>query len=384
MLLVWLGISFLLALCASAMAPIQIGAPDGATDGQIIQRGGLAAAGGASKMFHAAAETMASAPHADMAMPMPEAMGMPMPEARGSIGAGFGANVVNEMRGVPLPPPPPGALSGAVVLKSGSFEATLMPGSLPAATAALEALVASHKGFVEASNLYTDAWLMTRWREAAASGAAMPAAVAAALAAGGSPQTHASLTLRVPVGAFERLRSDARTALTALGPSASAEVVSESTNAQDVTEAYADTVARLGTDAAALARMDVLLGAAATVHEVLSVKREMDQIEARLAGLEASRKATEGQARMASLHVSLRVAEPPSPAPPTPTPRPGWSPGATLGAAVAALGRVGAGAVDVTIFAAVFSVPVGAALCAGMLLWRRARAGGRADETSAE
>lgn len=380
----WLGLSLLFAVIF-AMAPLNEPNDDRATVGSapaLLQRGEKVM-GRASKMHAAVMSEPAPAP---MAFAQPDGGGFASDAGgfHGGGGGGFDATVVNEMRAVPAPPPPAGVLSGPVVLKSGSLEATVLPGAVPAAVAALGALAGSLKGFVEASNSYTDTWLLTRWRDAAAAGVPLPAAAAAALAPGGSPQTHASLTLRVPAASFDRLRGDVRDALAALGADAAAVVVSESSNAQDVTESYADTVARLGTDAAALARMDVLLGSANTVHEVLAVKREMDAIESRIAGLEASRKATEGQARQSSLFVNVHLAEPPAPpAPPTPTPRPGWSPGATLGTAVAALGRAGTVGVDVLIYAAVFSVPVGALLWAGALLWRRAGGGGRAGGLSA-
>jgi hypothetical protein len=170
LLLLWLGLSFFLAL-VFAIAPLpptetDVSGPPRAPE---LYSRGEARVERASKMHHA---IMSEPAAASMPMPMPPQADF-AGDAGGSWAGGGGASstvlnapVVDAMRAVPAPPPPAGALSGPVVLKSGSLEASLLPGAVPSAAAALEALAAPLKGFVEASNSYTDAWLLTRPRRA--------------------------------------------------------------------------------------------------------------------------------------------------------------------------------------------------------------------------
>jgi hypothetical protein len=222
-------------------------------------------------------------------------------------------------------------------------------------------------GFVESSSSRSDQWLVSMWE--AYYRAALPAAEAeAAVRALGAGPTHADFQLRVPAAKFEAARAAARALAEGLG----GRVAHEQTSGVDVSEQYVDVLARQRVDERALAQMDVLLGAAATVHEVLAVKREMDALSARLESLAAQRKGLEGRAAMSSLSLSLARPQPPQPPAPTPTPAPSWSAGASLTRALDSLGGAAQAAAEVAIFAAVFSVPVAAALGVLWLAGKRA------------
>ena len=273
----------------------------------------------------------------------------------------------------------PGELTGAVQLREGALEASVALGQVGAALAALEAVVQAAGGHTESSSASSDAYLLQRWRAAAAlpptsAAAALIAqwggagALAAALAA--SLPTHASATLRIPAAAYLPTAAALRAAAAA-NPTLHLQVRSERMSTQDVTGSYREVVARLKVDGAALAALEALLPAAASISDVLAIKREMDAVNARLQGGEAVRGGWEGAAAMSTLFLSLSVEEPPvegAPPPPGPTP---WSPLHTLARAAAALGEGCAWLVDLALFMAVFSLPCGALLLAGVLGGRR-------------
>jgi hypothetical protein len=249
------------------------------------------------------------------------------------------SSAVEQMGRVELAPPDAGVLTGPVILKSGS--SSLETKDVAASMKAVEArCVAGLGGYVENSFASTDEWLLSRWREALG-----PRADPALVPAG---PTNGHLQLRVPSDRF----ADARAAVREEAARVGGRVSSEQESGSDATETYADVVTRARIDEKALKQMEALLGAATTVHEILSVKREMDAIAARTESHKAQRKSLEGRARMSAFTVSFSLPQPPAPAPPPPPP--GWSVGATFQDAVAALGKTGQAAAEVLIFTLVF------------------------------
>lgn len=255
----------------------------------------------------------------------------------------------------------PSVLSGLVLIKDGSVSGEVP--DVKSAVSRLEALVASPAvgGHVESSNLWTDQWLAQRLADAAARAEARRTGVH--LPPGGQAKplpgpTGANVNLRVPVDRFESTLGALRELLAELGGS----VTSESSSARDVTSEYVDVVARQRADELAAAQLEKLMAAAATVGDVLAVKRELDHVTQRLEGAKAQRKSLEGRASFSSLHVSLTLPQP-SPEPqPSPSPRPGWSPLRTAGNAVGTLARGGQLAVDVVVYSVVLAVPVALAV----------------------
>ena len=253
-----------------------------------------------------------------------------------------------------------------MVLRSGSVACELLDVGAAVPRVAREVAEALG-GFVESSSSRSDAWMASRWEQYYR--AAMPPAEAeAAVRALGAAPAHADFQLRVPAAKFDAARAAARALAEGLG----GRVSHEESSGVDVSEQYVDVLARPRVDERALAQMDVLLGAAATVPEVLAVRREMDQIAARLESLAAVRKGLEGRAAMSSLGVQLARPAPPSAPTPTPTPAPAWSAGATASHALDALAGAAQAAAEVAIYAAVFSLPVALVLGAIYFAGKRA------------
>jgi hypothetical protein len=264
-----------------------------------------------------------------------------------------------------------GALQGLVLIKDGSVSGEVP--DVKSAVARLEAFVASPAvgGHVESSNQWTDQWLAQRLAEAAARAEARRTGVHPPPGTQVKPlpgPTGATVNLRVPVDKFESALGGLREMLAELGGS----VTSESSSARDVTSEYVDVVARQRADELAAAQLEKLMAAAATVGDVLAVKRELDHVTQRLEGAKAQRKSLEARATYSSLHVILTLPQPPQEPPPSPTPRPGWSPLRTAGHAVGTLARGGQLAVDVAVYTAVLAVPVAAAAALAVWLARSA------------
>jgi hypothetical protein len=290
------------------------------------------------------------------------------PPGRGGDGGFVGANLATKMRAAAPEAQSGGAapLAGAVILRSGSVSCEAMDVAAAAARVLRDAADALG-GFAESQSQRQDQWLRQRWEAFRAQTVAAGGTVAPQHAAAGSGPTHADMHLRVPSERFEEARAAVRAAAAALG----GRVTSEDASGIDVSEQYVDVVARQSVDAKALAQLDVLLGAAATVHDVLQVRREMDQVSARLEGLAAQRKSLEGRAKMSSLSVSIAMPQPPQPPQPTPSPRPGWSPGDVFASALRSLGGAAQVFAEVLIYFAVFAVPVGVCLSAAFVGLKR-------------
>lgn len=111
-----------------------------------------------------------------------------------------------------------------------------------------------------------------------------------------------SITLRIPAASFESVGSKIRT----LG-----KVLSESTNVQDVTRAYADLETRLRVKREALNRIRELLRTrAGNLKEVLEAEKEISRITEEIEQAEGERRYYEHQIALSTITVSLSEPEP--------------------------------------------------------------------------
>ena len=113
-----------------------------------------------------------------------------------------------------------------------------------------------------------------------------------------------SVTLRVPVGAFERVVAQVR--------GLPVEVRSATTSGQDVTAQYADLEAQLRTLSAARARFLVILERADSIGDVLAVQQRVDDVTGRIDRLEGQRRVLAAQSDTAALEVSVSEAGDPA------------------------------------------------------------------------
>lgn len=268
--------------------------------------------------------------------------------AMGDGGSGGFQGVVAQMQGVRTEGSTQGELQGAVLLKEGyvSVETEAVAAAMEAVRTAILAL----GGDVQSSSTSTDQWLQGSWQRA------------------GKPitgPTHGNMHVRIPSAKFDEGRTAVSSAVSSAG---AGKVVSTSESVQDATAQYVDTVSRQKTAQAALKRMEVLLGAANSVQDVMMVQREMDAITDRIESAAAVRKSLESRATMSNLHVSFSIPQPPQP---TPAPPPVWSAGDALSRALSSLGTAAQKGVEVLIYTAVFAVPVALLLTLAVLVGRK-------------
>jgi hypothetical protein len=117
------------------------------------------------------------------------------------------------------------------------------------------------------------------------------------------PTPSGSVTLRVPVKAFEDVVAKVR--------SLDAEVRTASTSGKDVTAEYADIEAQLTTLMAARERFLEILSRARTIGDVLAVQQRVDDVTGRIDRLEGQRRVLAGQSDRATLEVSVTEADDP-------------------------------------------------------------------------
>lgn len=112
--------------------------------------------------------------------------------------------------------------------------------------------------------------------------------------------TGASLTLRVPVAAFQTTLND----LQGLGVLARRSVESE-----DVTEQYVDVEARMKAKMALRDRLLELLGRAGDMKDTLAVETELNRVQSDIDSMQARLKVLKGQVELATvvLHISRRA-----------------------------------------------------------------------------
>lgn len=169
------------------------------------------------------------------------------------------------------------------------------------------------------------------------------------MAAGDGPAT---LSFRIPADALEAVAGD----LAALGT-----LVSERTDATDVSSTLRDLGARLKNLRAAEANYQRLLDAATTVTDLLAVTAQLDAVRGQIEQLAAEEAALTDQVDRSLLTLTLYP-----PATPIADAADGFDPAQVAAEAVALLVGVGRGAVSLLIYALVLGLPLG--LAAGVIL----------------
>lgn len=366
-LAITLVLSLLLAISARVSAQdseIILPSSDGSVGRSGVGRGKRAFATSSSVGAASAPMPMMAAPDmmmadASFASP-PQMMKMGGMESSANSGIDMTATVT-KMREAGLTSTVDPAKQGPLVHRSGFLTVESM--DVARATEKIKKqLVDILGGWEESSSNSEDQWLLQRWDEYRKSMVQAGKAVAKEHEISRGP-THSNVNFRVPSAKFE----DARLAIRTIAAEEGGKVLNENSNGVDVTETYVDVVARQTVDTKALSQLNVLLTAATSVTDVLLIKREMDQINARLESLSGQRKSLEGRAAMSSLSASIQMPQPPPNPTPTPSPSPGWSAGAVFSDAFSSLGGFAKFGLEVTIYAAVFSVPI--AIVVGLILY---------------
>ncbi|MCW2778129.1 MAG: hypothetical protein JWN17_1854, partial [Frankiales bacterium] len=112
-----------------------------------------------------------------------------------------------------------------------------------------------------------------------------------------------SVTLRVPVDAFEQVLAQVR--------GLPGKVRTSTTSGQDVTAQYADLEAQLKTLKAARERFLTILERANSIGDVLSVQQRVDDVTGRIDRIEGQRRVLADQSDSATLEVSVTEADDP-------------------------------------------------------------------------
>ncbi|MCW2606283.1 MAG: hypothetical protein JWO60_976 [Frankiales bacterium] len=110
-----------------------------------------------------------------------------------------------------------------------------------------------------------------------------------------------SVTLRVPVDAFEQVVAQVR--------GLPGKVRASTTSGQDVTAQYADVEAQIATLKAARSRFLTILERANSIGDVLSVQQRVDDVTGRIDRLEGQRRVLADQSDTATLEVSVTEAD---------------------------------------------------------------------------
>lgn len=282
------------------------------------------------------------------------------------------AAVKNALAVPPVEPVAPGSRGNTdairMVIKEGRIDATTP--DVDATTARVQAEAIDAGGYVEVLTTARNDGLIARFGQYAA---------AANVSAYNGSATSVSITLRVPVDAFEGVFERAL----ALVGAAGGKILARNANARDVTHEYADNAAREAVDATALAQMQELMRGADKTADVLAFSREMEQISSRLQAARNKRRLLTGLASMASLRVELSL-QLPSPPPPPPVepqqPRrlsavPGWTPMLAFQQAAGELAAAARVVVDISVYLGVYIM---AAAATWAIVWGTAWTCGKA------
>lgn len=157
--------------------------------------------------------------------------------------------------------------TGPAIVRTGEVAVAVPKGKVAETLRAAARLAAAHGGFVEASSSAT---------------------------AGDSP--YGTVTIRVPVAAYDQVVEDA----SRLG-----EVRHSDTRTEDVTEQVADTAARLRSLTATREQLRTLLRRAKDVGEVLAVQQRLTEVQTDIERLQAERDALRDKTTYGTLLVSV-------------------------------------------------------------------------------
>jgi hypothetical protein len=108
------------------------------------------------------------------------------------------------------------------------------------------------------------------------------------------------VTIRVPVGSFEKLVAAVRTL--------DAKIATATTSGRDVTADYADLESQLRTLRATRERFLLILGQTKTISEILTVQQRVDDVSGQIDRIEGQRKLLASQSDLATLTVSVSEA----------------------------------------------------------------------------
>lgn len=160
----------------------------------------------------------------------------------------------------------------------------------------------------------------------------------------GERQT-ATVTYRIPAERW----TEALTGLRAVGQ----KVLSEDTDAADVTAQVIDLDARIANLRATEAALQGIMGTAGTITDVLKVQSELTKVRSDIESMTAQRDHLANQAALGTLEVGFNV-----PVAEASVATNGWDLGHEIDSAVAALVRVGQGAASLAIWLLIVFLPV--------------------------
>ena len=156
----------------------------------------------------------------------------------------------------------------------------------------------------------------------------------------------AMLTLRVPADRFESALEELRAMV--------GDVLSETTQEDDVTTTLVDMEARIENLRASEVTYRALLERATEIEDVLAVQSRLDEVRGHIEQLDAQAQALAGEADLSTLTVLLQPR-----AVPVEESTEGWNPGETIQQAVAALLTLGQALLTAIIWIAIVLVPLG-------------------------
>jgi hypothetical protein len=171
---------------------------------------------------------------------------------------------------------------------------------------------------------------------------------------GGKDQSGvATVTYRLPVSKWD----DALAAMRGLA----SKVISEQTNATDVTMQVVDLEARLKNLQSTEAALQGIMARASAIPDVLATQEQLTNVRGQIEQLTAQRDHIKDQASMSTLAVTFST-----PTTVTVQATKDWSFGAQVDEAVAALVRIGQGLATIAVWAAIVGVPL---LVGLLVLW---------------
>lgn len=174
----------------------------------------------------------------------------------------------------------------------------------------------------------------------------------------GSNSYYASMTVKVPSDHFD----STITALKALADY----VEYENTNANDVTEYYADLDARLTNKQAEEQQYLKILEQATTVEDTLAVTSALSNVRYEIESLQGQLKSYDSQIDYSTISLSLTEDESAAAVSEK------WSPNSTVNSAFSDFVAFGQGAVDAVIYAAIFAWPLVVILVI-VWIWRKSK-----------
>lgn len=173
---------------------------------------------------------------------------------------------------------------------------------------------------------------------------------------------YATVTYRIPAEKWD----EALAALHAIG----AKVLDQTTKSEDVSGQVVDLDARIANAQASETALQAIMDKAVTIDDVLNVQRELTSVRGDIESMTGQRDLLANRAALATLAVTFEtvVAE-------TQVATGGWDLGQTVDDALAALVRIGQGALTLIIWLAIVVVPVlvPALIALALIVWLRRR-----------